>query len=937
MRGTSLANVIRMQQEGMHPKALQLPLKGQFDVMIIAESPGRMEESVKIPVQDEAGELLVSYCEKAGLDPDRVYVTYIVKCNPPRPKATVKEVNLCREIQLFPEIEAVSPKVVLLLGNLSLRAFNLHNLGSMNSIHGQVFQRALPGDATLYNVIPTFNPSMFIYRPNPRLQQRVTQDYHNVKLVLDGDEVNGKVDSKWHLCNTMEQVDWLIEQMKGKERIACDTESCALPWYREHLLCTSFAWGYPNKCAMVPFWKHVVDGEEDELEPVWTPDELIEVRDKMASILENPSIQKIFHNFKYDACVLRKWANIRVKGFIRDTMVFHHLLHEEGSHKLEDLADEEFNYGDYSSGIREITGVGKKLLKKFNCVPDETLWPYGATDAECCFRLDEVYSKRFEEKMHLWNVYIEESEPLLHALIKAEWNGHKLNTNLLPPLKEEYKLRQTKLLSDMKALTHPGFKPLSPTQVKDALIKLGLGDKIRDKKAASGYRTDKNVLSDMMDDVPLAEMILAYRGNRKIISTYIDNAVEEVDIDGRIRHSWFPLTVTGRLSCRFFHQIPKADPERIKQGLPVLRDMFIVEPGYTMVYGDYSQVELRILAIESQDQEMLRLMNDPKADLHAASTYEFLRRVWPEYTEAMAKIDKFNRAEVGKRINFGLAYGSVGHSLVKTGKWRDSDGKERPFTWEMLNEGMKRWRDRFPGCGQYLEDVPAQARRNGGIVWNCFHRERRLGGRLSLADKYKRGEAEREAVNFPIQSAAGAITNRTIGLIDRVLDQHIEEKLIGEDDVRLINTVHDSVAYEVRDSHVDWFISVLKQIGERPIPQLRDNKFKMDIELHFKVNEQITEVKKYTYENIQQAAYFMGLLQQGVKFGGEMYVMEDHYLDVDEGTVIVNCITIMEAEKKVAAINNRQVSPEFLEKLAPAFRTDNGDGGCGGEGGGFLN
>jgi len=832
MRGTSLANVKRMQQDGFSPKPLQLPLAGQFDVMIIAESPGRLEESVRVPMQDEAGELLVSFCDKAGLDFDRVYVTYMVKCNPPRPKATVKEVNLCREAQLFPEIKAVDPKVVVLLGNLSLRAFNLHNLGSMNTIHGQVFQRALPGDPSKeYNVIPTFNPSMFIYRPNPRLQQRVTQDYHNARMLLTGEKFDERKDTGWTLCDTVDKVAWLVDQMKDQEKIACDTESCALPWSKEEMLCASFCWGYPNKTAIVPFLMHQRKKavSKDDMVSVFDRTDLPKVRSLLASILENEKIQKIFHNFKYDANVWRKWQGIRVKGFIRDTMVFHHLQHEEGSHKLEDLADEEFSYGDYSSGIRAITGVGKKLLKKYNCVPDETFWPYAATDAECCWRLDEIYSKRFEAKMHLWNVYLEESEPLLHALVKAEWHGHKLDTTIIPKLMLEYDGQQKKLLNDMKAITHPDFKPLSPTQVKDALIDMGLEDKIKDPKAASGYRTDKNVLADLRENVPLADMILDYRANRKIISTYLDNAAKEMDDDGRIRHSWFPLTVTGRLSCRFFHQIPKADKNRIQAGLPVLRDMFIVEPGYTMVYADYSQVELRILAIESGDTEMLRIMNDPTQDLHAATTYEFLQKVWPGYTEDMARQDKNNRSEVGKRINFGLAYGSVGHALVKTGKWIDWNGKERPFTWDMLNEGMARWKRRFQGCGQYLEDVPANARQNGGIVYNCFYRERRLGGRLSLADKFKRGEAEREAVNFPIQSAAGAITNRTIGMVDRILDGFIADGNLTEDDVRLINTVHDSVAYEVRDSHVDWFKAVLKQIGERPIPELGNQCFIMDI------------------------------------------------------------------------------------------------------------
>lgn len=112
----------------------------------------------------------------------------------------------------------------------------------------------------------------------------------------------------------------------------------------------------------------------------------------------------------------------------------------------------------------------------------------------------------------------------------------------------------------------------------------------------------------------------------------------------------------------------------------------------------------------------------------------------------------------------------------------------------------------------------------------------------------------------------------------------------------------------------------------------------MDIEIHFNQEDETKDegLKQYAFENIQGAAYFMGLIQQGVKYGGEMYVMEDHYLDVDNNTVIINCITVAHAEKKIAAQRSEmmsQVSPEFLDRLGPAFK--GGDGG--GEGGGFLN
>jgi len=114
----------------------------------------------------------------------------------------------------------------------------------------------------------------------------------------------------------------------------------------------------------------------------------------------------------------------------------------------------------------------------------------------------------------------------------------------------------------------------------------------------------------------------------------------------------------------------------------------------------------------------------------------------------------------------------------------------------------------------------------------------------------------------------------------------------------------------------------------------------MDIELHFTQEDekQGEEVKQYAYESIEQSAYFMGLLQQGIRYGGEMFVMEDHYLDVDSNTVVVNCITVKAAEKKIAAQHTKmmsEISPEFADRLGPAFKGGGFDGGN--EGGGFLN
>jgi len=334
---------------------------------------------------------------------------------------------------------------------------------------------------------------------------------------------------------------------------------------------------------------------------------------------------------------------------------------------------------------------------------------------------------------------------------------------------------------------------------------------------------------EIQDQVGLASQILEYRTNRKMISTYLKSAIADKDVNDRLRHSWLQLTTTGRLSCRWFHQIPKIDELRIEKGLPVMRDLLIAEDGYQYVYADYSQVELRILALLADDKAMLEIMNDPNGDLHGETTYLFLKDYIVGYTLAAAKKDKFNRTEVGKRINFGLAYGSQGHSLVKTGKWRDENGVEHGFTWPMLTEGLKAWKERFKGVGKYIDDTPDTARLHGGIHTNVFGRERRQGPRLNSSDQYTREEAERELINFGIQSAAGAITNRTIIGVYEALESYRSQSQLDIKDVFLVNTVHDSVMYEVRESHIEWFKQILVAIGERPIPELQGQTFKLDV------------------------------------------------------------------------------------------------------------
>ena len=156
----------------------------------------------------------------------------------------------------------------------------------------------------------------------------------------------------------------------------------------------------------------------------------------------------------------------------------------------------------------------------------------------------------------------------------------------------------------------------------------------------------------------------------------------------------------------------------------------------------------------------------------------------------------------------------------------DKEGKTHPLTWDMLNEGMIRFKRLFPQLAEYLETLPDILRMRNGVLTTPFGRERRFGRRLNDGWEAARKRAEREAVNCSVQSPAGAIAIRTANMIDGYLSQWFESGQLQEEDVTLVNNVHDSLAYEVRDDLVPWFSDVLLQTAQRLIPELNNYQFK---------------------------------------------------------------------------------------------------------------
>jgi DNA polymerase-1 len=348
--------------------------------------------------------------------------------------------------------------------------------------------------------------------------------------------------------------------------------------------------------------------------------------------------------------------------------------------------------------------------------------------------------------------------------------------------------------------------------------KLGYGDLVFTKKKASGYCVDEEVMEKLVaEGCDLAELILDRRKVGKLKSTYLNKALNDLDDDGRIRYSWMIHgTKSGRLSCEFLHQVSRSDSERTKAGKNNLRDILVAEPGFSLVYADYDQIELRILAIEANDKELQRVFANNE-DVHQATASAALDILYADVSDE-------NR-QLGKSINFGISYGSKGYSLSRKNYFVDpKDGKKKKVTKNMVVKFLGRFHEKFIGIANYLERIPYEAAARNGLIITVFGRERHIAG-LNDSNRGRRNHAEREAVNNLIQSPAGAITLRTAIEVYKMLKKYN----IKSDIVRFVNTVHDSLVYEVRKDYVLWFREALKVIAERKIPELQNNSFPISI------------------------------------------------------------------------------------------------------------
>lgn len=481
-------------------------------------------------------------------------------------------------------------------------------------------------------------------------------------------------------------------------------------------------------------------------------------------LYEDPEILKVGQNIKYDIEVLRHYG-VEVAGPMFDTMIAHYLLQPELRHNMDYMAEVYLGYRTVH--IEELIGPRGRNQKNMRDLSPTDIYEYACEDADITLRLKNVLEPKLDEA-GVARLFRDIEMPLVDVLADMELNGVCLDTEALHETSEVFNKRMTAIEQHIYQLAGEQFNISSPRQVGDILFgKMKIVDKPKKTKTGQ-FVTSEEVLQQLRSKNPIIDEILNYRGLKKLLSTYVDALPKLINPrTGRIHTSFNQtVTATGRLSS--------SDPNL--QNIPVrdddgkeIRKCFIPEPNCLFFSADYSQIELRIMAHLSEDENMIEAFREG-FDIHAATAARIWHKDISEVTPAERK--------KAKQANFGIIYGITTYGLAQ--RMDISNGEARD-----LIDGYFLT---FPRVEAYMEQAKETARKQG-YAETLFHRRRYLPD-INSHNATVRGFAERNAINAPIQgSEADIIKVAMVRIHRRFKAEGIRSKMILQ--------VHDELNFSV--------------------------------------------------------------------------------------------------------------------------------------------
>ena len=572
--------------------------------------------------------------------------------------------------------------------------------------------------------------------------------------------------SRYETLLTEADLNRWVEKLKQTKLFALDTETDNLDYMAANLVGISFALEN-GEAAYLPL----------QLDYLGAP-KTLEKTTALAllkPILENPAIQKVGQNFKYDLTIFAR-NGIDVQGVAFDTMLESYVLNSTGRHNMDDLAKRYL--GHQTISFEEIAGKGKNQLT-FNQIPLEKAAEYAAEDADVTMKLQQVLWEKLSKEPTLEKLFKEMELPLLGVLSRMERRGVLIDSDALFLQSNEIANRLSELEEQAYVLAGQPFNLASTKQLQEILFdKLGLP--VIQKTPKGAPSTNEEVLEELAFSHELPKVLVEHRGLSKLKSTYTDKLPQMVNPQtGRVHTSYHQaVTATGRLSS--------SDPNL--QNIPIrneegrrIRQAFIAREGFTVVAADYSQIELRIMAHLSQDQGLINAFTQGK-DIHRSTAAEIFGIALDEVTSEQRRN--------AKAINFGLIYGMSAFGLSRQLGIGRADAQSY----------MDLYFKRYPSVQAFMHDIREKAKAQGYV-------ETLFGRRLYLPDinssnGIRRKAAERVAINAPMQGTAADIIKRAMIQLD--------QKLQNDPDIAMIMQVHDELVFEVRSEKVAFYSELIK-------------------------------------------------------------------------------------------------------------------------------
>ncbi len=573
----------------------------------------------------------------------------------------------------------------------------------------------------------------------------------------------------------------LRAELSVQKEFCFDTETTGLNTHLAEIVCLSFSFRkHEAYCVTLP-------ADQNEAQ---------KILDEFREVFADEKITKIGQNIKFDILMLSNY-NVEVKGKLYDTMLAHYLIQPDLKHNLDMLCEQFLNYKKVPT--EDLIGKKGKNQRGMRSVPLDKLRDYSCEDADLTFQLKQAIDPELK-KAGVATVFTEIEMPLIPVLVHMENAGVKINDEELKVFAKSLRTQIIQLEKEIIELAGVEFNVASPKQLGVVLFeKLKIDTKAKKTKTKQ-YSTAEEVLVRLTDRHPIIQKVLDFRGLKKLLSTYVEALPLLINPKtGKIHTSYNQaIAATGRLSS--VNPNLQNIPIRTKNGREMRKAFVPSDENHIFLSADYSQIELRIMAALSGDEEMQKAFNEGK-DIHAITASKIYNVPVEEVNEEMRR--------KAKTANFGIIYGISAFGLSQRLNITRNEAKK-------LIDG---YFESFPKIKDFM-DKQIDLARNQGFVQTIKGRKRYLK-EINSANAVVRGMAERNAINAPIQgSAADIIKLAMISIYRQLKEKKLNSKMVLQ--------VHDELNFDVEKSE----LKVVQEIVKNEMENVLDIGVRLTVEMN---------------------------------------------------------------------------------------------------------